>query len=1095
MIDMFNIDNNSDSKQSDSDVNEFNSLDACIDYTVQQDMFPIRQMLQGQPKKRKTEDIKPIVFIRLNTRYAGKPKPITVKALLDTGGSGCLLTSKFATKLRASPVKEVTTWKTPAGIVSTKSKCTAQFTIPELHETRLIEWDFHLTQDLGRYDMIIGQDLMNELGIDILYSKRTVEWDGMTIPLKEIDAKVETAYYIRDSFQLDESEAIKKILDAKYEAADLKDVVKDQDHLKEEEQQKLLTLLQKYEILFDGTLGKWKDAQYNIELKNPQAPPHHARPYPIPRAYINTLKMEVDRLCKVGVLKKVNRSEWASPTFIIPKKDKSVRFISDFRELNKRIRRKPYPIPKIQEMLMNLEGFQYATSLDLNMGYYHIELTPFAKQLCTIVLPFGKYEYQRLPMGLCNSPDVFQEKMSELMDGLDFVRTYIDDILCHTKDSFDDHLEKLELVLKKLHEAGLKVNAKKSFFARSEVEYLGYWVTRDGIQPLAKKVDAIQAIAEPKNKRDLRKFIGLVNYYRDMWIRRSHVLAPLSRLTSEGVKWQWTNVERKAFNDMKKIISRETLLSYPDFNKPFVIHTDASHTQLGAVISQDNKPIAFYSRKLNPAQTRYTTTERELLSIVETLKEFRCILLGQQIQIHTDHKNLTYKNFNTERVMRWRLILEEYSPELLYIKGSHNIVADALSRLDLEPDFKSQQTLNYFSEAFGLEDKDLPKESFPLSYKYLSKCQNADKDLLQKAKSNPKYKLCVFHGGGKRRELICKDGKIVVPSAVQQHLTEWYHTMLCHPGETRTEQTIRQHYYWKDLRGTVHDICSKCDRCQRTKKKTIKYGHLPEKAAQAEPWDVLCVDLIGPYKIDVPGKSQPLVLHCLTMIDPATSWFEIVAIPNKTAFEVANLAEITWFTRYPWPTQIIIDRGTEFMGEFMRMVKDDYGIKRKPITTRNPQANAVLERIHQTIGNMIRSMQPQNLDLEGNDPWSGILSAVAFAIRATYHTTLQATPSQLVFGRDAILNIKHDANWKFIKNRKQLLIKQNNLRENAMRKPYTYKVGDKVLIKAPENRKFGQDPYIGPYSVMQVNDNGTVILRKGAVSDTFNIRNLIPYKD
>jgi hypothetical protein len=269
-----------------------------------------------------------------------------------------------------------------------------------------------------------------------------------------------------------------------------------------------------------------------------------------------------------------------------------------------------------------------------------------------------------------------------------------------------------------------------------------------------------------------------------MWIRQSHLLAPLSRLTSEGVKWQWTNVERKAFNDIKKIISRETLLSYPDFNKPFVIHTDASHTQLGAVIFQNNKPIAFYSRKLNPAQTRYTTTERELLSIVETLKEFRCILLGQQIQIHTDHKNLTYKNFNTERVMRWQLILEEYSPELLYIKGSRNIVADALSRLDLEPKFKSQQTLNYFSEAFGLEDKDLPKESFPLSYKYLSQCQNVDKNLLQKARSNPKYKLCVFHGGGKHRELICSDGKSVVPSAVQWHLTEWYHNMLCHPGKT-----------------------------------------------------------------------------------------------------------------------------------------------------------------------------------------------------------------------------------------------------------------------------------------------------------------------
>jgi len=154
-----------------------------------------------------------------------------------------------------------------------------------------------------------------------------------------------------------------------------------------------------------------------------------------------------------------------------------------------------------------------------------------------------------------------------------------------------------------------------------------------------------------------------------MWIRRSDVLTPLTALVSKNAKWQWTDVEQKAFDTMKRIISREVLLSYPDFSKPFVIHTDASNTQLGAVISQDNRPIAFYSRKLNLAQTRYTTTERELLAIVETLKEFRNILLGQQIQIHTDHRNLTYKNFNTERVFHWRLILEEFGPKLLYIKG------------------------------------------------------------------------------------------------------------------------------------------------------------------------------------------------------------------------------------------------------------------------------------------------------------------------------------------------------------------------------------------------------------------------------------------
>jgi hypothetical protein len=211
--------------------------------------------------------------------------------------------------------------------------------------------------------------------------------------------------------------------------------------------------------------------------------------------------------------------------------------------------------------------------------------------------------------------------MSTLFGDLEYVRTYIDDLLITTMSNWDDHLRHLEIVFHRLEKAGLKINAKKSFFGREKLEYLGYWITRNGIQPVSKKVEAIQNIAPPKTKRELRRFIGIVNYYRDMWLRRSDTLAPLSKLTSKTAKWQWTDIEQNAFEKMKRIISRATLLAYPDFNKPFIIHTDASHTQLGAVISQDNNPIAFYSRKLNPAQTRYTTTERELLSIVEKIKK------------------------------------------------------------------------------------------------------------------------------------------------------------------------------------------------------------------------------------------------------------------------------------------------------------------------------------------------------------------------------------------------------------------------------------------------------------------------------------------
>jgi transposase InsO family protein len=193
------------------------------------------------------------------------------------------------------------------------------------------------------------------------------------------------------------------------------------------------------------------------------------------------------------------------------------------------------------------------------------------------------------------------------------------------------------------------------------------------------------------------------------------------------------------------------------------------------------------------------------------------------------------------------------------------------------------------------------------------------------------------------------------------------------------------------------------------------------------------------------------------MIDPTTGWFEMKQINDKEATTVANIVETTWLTRYPWPTMITYDQGTEFMAEFAHMICNDYGIKSKPITKRNPQANAIIERVHQTIGNIIRTFQVQDNYLNEDDPWEGILTATMFAIRANYHTTLQATPSQLVFGRDAILNVQFEANWNLIRERKQRIIKKNNEAENAKRIPHTYHINDKVLFKEIEKSKYGSD--------------------------------------
>ena len=1091
---MFALDDMSISSSSDSslDSEDPTSLDDVINQC-----YSLAEHIRGPPKKKRRtdyidKDMRPLAFIRFNTRR-GKSKPTTIRALLDSGASESLVTRKHVAKLREKPTQSSkTVWSTPAGELSTTSRVKAQFTIPELQDKKLIEWNLHVAEDMGAYDMIIGRDILSFLKIDIQFSNQTVVWEGREMPFKPIDASIETDYHIAEAMAVTEAaDRIKSILDAKYVAADIEKVCSSQSHLEFQQQQKLLALLRKYEGLFDGTLGKWNEEPVKIELKE-DATPYHARPFPIPRCHADTLKMEVERLVEIGVLKKVNRSEWAAPSFIIPKKDGTVRFINDFRELNKRIRRKPFPIPNIQDMLLNLEGFQWATSLDLNMGYYHIELCPDSKKLCTLVFPFGKYEMQRLPMGLCNSPDIFQEKMSELFDGIEFVRTYIDDLLCLTKGTFEDHLEKLERVLARLQQAGLKVNGNKSFFARAELEYLGYWITRDGIKPLPDKVKAILAIDTPRTRKELRSFIGIVNYYRDMWVKRSHVLAPLASLTSNKTKWHWGPQQDIAFNTAKKIIAREVMLAYPDFNAPFEIHTDASHYQLGAVISQKGIPIAFYSRKLNPAQTRYTTTERELLSIVETLKEYRNILLGQQIEVFTDHKNLVYKTFNTERVMRWRLIIEEFGPKLTYIKGVNNIVADALSRMRLtEADFGP--------EAFAgdADAGDFPS-AFPLSYGQIAHEQRGDKKLQERIKADADHKVYIrktFQHSDKSYELVTRDDKIVIPKSLETKATEWYHTHLLHPGETRLELTLRQHFTFIGLKPMVHKVCKACNVCRSLKKSQLKYGKVPPKEPELIPWHTLCIDLIGPYNFGKKGKE--VKLWCMTMIDPATGWFEIVNIPTKRADFIANLLEYTWLTRYPWPTEIRMDRGSEFAAEVSAALKNEYGIKRKLITTRNPQANSIIERIHQVVGNMIRTRDIRGADdLDPDFPWMGVLSAVRQAVRSLVHTTTRATPTQLVFGRDALLNISFEADWQYIKERKQHRILQNNKAENAKRRPHTYQPNDQVMVQEDPHRKLEGARYSGPYTVTQVNDNGTVQLSKatngGAVLSTWNIRNVKP---
>ena len=670
-------------------------------------------------EEKKDKDLIPMSIALVST-IQKQPHERPLLVLFDSGSKGTWCNGKALPKGVIGKKVESITGSTMAGTFKSNQEVSiGELILPEFHRSRRIDGVkariFHAP---CRYDLILGRDTLRKIGFKDDFENNVMTWDEVSVSMKLylpeqprsaeaiddvkeptlaeamlLDLIEEDLFDVdvdeQDSFVSEEEEHeaeeagyhSKTILSSKYEQVDVHDVARQCTHLPLHKQNELAEMLEEYQgQLFNGKLGVYKGEKVHLDI-DPSVPASRSRYYPVPHSQLPVFKEELDRLERIGVLEKTGRAEWIAGTFIKPKKDGRVRWLSDFRALNRALRRKVYPLPRIQDILRRRGNYKYLTKLDISMQYYTFELDDASKDLCTIATPFGLYRYARLPMGVSQSPDIAQQIMEEVLRGIDGVECYIDDLAIFS-NNWEDHKRIVKEVLTRLQDAGFTINPRKCEWAVQETDFLGHWLTPTGIKPWQKKVDAIIKMEAPTGIKELRSFLGMVTYYRDMWPQRSHVLSPLTDLVGTK-KFTWSKECEQAFKKMKALIAADALLAYPDHNKAFDVETDASDYQLGAVIKQDGRPVAYYSRKLNKAQRNYTTIEKELLSIVETLKEFRTMLLGAEIRVYTDHKNLTHKltSFTTQRVMRWRLLLEEYGCKYFYKQGTLNVVADALSRV------------------------------------------------------------------------------------------------------------------------------------------------------------------------------------------------------------------------------------------------------------------------------------------------------------------------------------------------------------------------------------------------------------------------------
>ena len=384
-----------------------------------------------------------------------------------------------------------------------------------------------------------------------------------------------------------------------------------------------------------------------------------------------------------------SQSPWAAPIVCVPKKDKTLRFCVDYRGLNSKTVFDPQPMPKIDDILNKLGKAKYLTKIDLRKGYWQIPLAEQAKPLSAFVTPFGQYQFQVMPFGMINSGASFVRLMKKILEGKDeFSDSFIDDIIIFS-DTWSGHLHHVKSILSELRHARLTAKPSKCFFAFRQLEFLAHIVGNGEVKPTEDKVKAIQDMPVPTTKRKVRSLIGFLNFYRRFIPHFSEIASPLTDLTAKSApnKVIWTDQHQQAFDTLKKVIITYPVLRNPDFDKMFILQTDSSDRGIGAVLLQEFKgtklPILFISKKLLFRERQYSTIEKECLAIVRAVSQLREYLEGKQFIIESDHFPLQWLNKmrgQNQRLLRWSLLLQEFTFKLQHIRGKDNKIADVLSR-------------------------------------------------------------------------------------------------------------------------------------------------------------------------------------------------------------------------------------------------------------------------------------------------------------------------------------------------------------------------------------------------------------------------------
>ena len=793
-------------------------------------------------------------------------------------------------------------------------------------------------------------------------------------------------------------------------------------------------------------LGECTLTQHKIDVGD--HPPISSPPHSLPYHLRDTHRKELNDLLEQGIIEPTT-SEWASPVVYVKKKDGTWRMCVDYRKLNLIARMCVYPLPKVNDIFTMMTGSRYFTTLDLAKGFWQIALHPDSKDKTAFNSVFGQYQFKRLPFGLSTAPSAFQNSLNSVLAGINWVKcmVYLDDILIFSK-TFEEHLETVKTVCERLANANLKIGLPKCEFARTECNFLGHVLNSQGISPLPEKVSAVKDMPYPECTQQVETFLGKVGYYGRFIDHLATIAKPLFALKKKRVTWKFEDAEKQAFDLLKARLCTAPVLRHPDFERQFILSTDASGYGLGAVLSQEfddgEHPISYASTTLQDEHTRYAVIEREGLALCWGISHFEEYLLGKPFVVYTDHKpllSLLTKDQCNKRLQNYALKLQHFKFEIKYRKGSENSNADALSRnirYPVDPckgkrtkatqdnqdesgnwiipetvSKKSIQTSKADKHVLSLHRPDTlgERRSVLRLWANIAELQGHDPSFANLRKTLKSTNLVQKKHNASADNFILDDqdilrkyvnGKPVVclPEPLRASALATAHdtALAAHGGILKTYNRLRYFCWWPGMNGQAIQYVKNCPEClafkppPRNLREPMGTRPPPTRVFERVHMDVWSAG----------GQSDTGNTCVIAFIDALSKFVIAVPLPFHTTRILVDAFMHRVVIPFGMPEELVSDGAPEFRAFLKDHVFATTGVTRKVVTAYRPQANGQVERFFRTLKPMLAILARKR-----PKKWDVVLPYAIHAYNSAYNAMIDNTPFYLMFGRRPIGRI-HD---------------------------------------------------------------------------------------